>query len=426
MLFDVFSLIWIVLIDAVACQDSSTTSSPPSATHTISVGAVRYTRVTDRRPELEILISRQDGLNFSPNQVFANKGDIIEYRFYPQNHSVARAAFGSEPCITYELTGPGRVGFWSEFHPVALVLSNPPIWRLLVNDTDPIFFYCSSLGACLEGMVGVINAKSTFTHAQQFNYTQNATLDFSPGEYFPKESRPSQTTTATGATYTPTPTPSMPSSSVSIAAETTSTSILASHPHSGNSRPFLDAGPIAGIVVGAIAVVALASALLYMCGRRQSVKEILQHQATAQSANHNSYQPTVSGISEPQYPNMQKTPVVAESRWVGTETESYRSLSPPADGQTGRMQTGRMTSQGHPSPPVGTQVVQPTPAYYSAHERAHAHNSVGLRPYNPAPQTVSNELHELASPDEMRPFQYTDSESGYVRPSDGGKLTETT
>jgi len=49
---------------------------------------------------------------------------IAEYRFYPQNHSVARAAFGPNPCIPYELTGPGRVGFWSGFEPIALVLSN--------------------------------------------------------------------------------------------------------------------------------------------------------------------------------------------------------------------------------------------------------------------------------------------------------------
>ncbi|PVH78932.1 hypothetical protein DL98DRAFT_560983 [Cadophora sp. DSE1049] len=400
MLLDIVSIVWIALIDTVACQSSSTSSSAPGATHTVSVGA--------------------DGLNFSPNQVFANKGDIIEYRFYPQNHSVARAAFGNEPCIPYELTGPGRVGFWSGFNPIALVLSNPPIWRLLINDTEPIFFYCSSPGACLEGMVGVINPNTTFTYAQQFNYTQNATLDFSPGEYFPKESRPSRTTTATGATFTPTPIASTPTSSAINTAETTTAAALPPHPHS-SSKPSLGAGPIAGIVIGAVAVVALASALLYMCGRRQSVKEILQHQATAQPPNHNSYQPTVSGISEAQHPNMQKTPIVAEGRWVGAETESYRSLSPPADERTGMMQTGRLTpQQGQPSPLVGAQGqgFQPTPAYYSSLERENAHSSAGLRPYNPAPKASQTGPHELASPDESRPFSYTDSESRYVRPSD--------
>ena len=47
----------------------------------------------------------------------------VEYRFYPQNHSVARAGF-KNPCIPYEDTGAGLVGFWSGFEPVAVVLSN--------------------------------------------------------------------------------------------------------------------------------------------------------------------------------------------------------------------------------------------------------------------------------------------------------------
>ena len=296
------------------------------------------------------------------------------------------------------------MGFWSGFNPIALVLSNvssfrpqflmqandlkPPIWRLVVNDTEPIFFYCSSPGACLEGMVGVINPNSSFTYAQQFNYTQNAKLDFSPGEYFPKESRPSRTTTATGATFTPTPIASTPTSPVINAVQTTAVTVpVPPHPHNG-SKPSLGAGPIAGIVLGAIAVVALASALLYMCGRRQSLKELLQHQHQASSQplpNHNSYQTTASGMSEAQYPTMQKTPVVAERRWVGagTETESYRSLSSPGDERMGVMGMqnggGRMTSQGQPSPHVGSQGFQPTPAYYSSLERENGQASAGLR-----------------------------------------------
>ena len=299
------------------------------------------------------------------------------------------------------------MGFWSGFNPIALVLSNvssfrpqflmqandlkPPIWRLVVNDTEPIFFYCSSPGACLEGMVGVINPNSTFTYAQQFNYAQNATLDFSPGEYFPKETRPSRTTTATGATFTPTPVSSTPTSSAPIEAGTTAITVpLPTHPHN-SSKPSLGAGPIAGIVLGAIAVVALASALLYMCGRRQSVKELLQHQHQASSQpppNHSSYQPSASGMSEARYPNIQKTPVVAERRWVGagTETESYRSLSPPGDERMGMMgmqnASGRMTPQGQPSPHVGAQGLHPTPAYYSSLERENVQASAGLRYVN--------------------------------------------
>ena len=46
-----------------------------------------------------------------------------EFRFYPQNHSVARSDYKS-PCIPYEDTGINKQGFWSGFHPLAVVLSD--------------------------------------------------------------------------------------------------------------------------------------------------------------------------------------------------------------------------------------------------------------------------------------------------------------
>lgn len=46
-----------------------------------------------------------------------------EFRFYPLNHSVARADF-KNPCFPYELTGAGKVGFWSGFEPINVVTSD--------------------------------------------------------------------------------------------------------------------------------------------------------------------------------------------------------------------------------------------------------------------------------------------------------------
>jgi len=39
----------------------------------------------------------QNGLSFSPNSVTANVGDIIEYQFFPPNHSVVMGDFNN-PC----------------------------------------------------------------------------------------------------------------------------------------------------------------------------------------------------------------------------------------------------------------------------------------------------------------------------------------
>ena len=48
---------------------------------------------------------------------------LIEFDFFPPNHSVVRAEY-KFPCIPYEDTGTDKVGFFSGFHPVDVLLSN--------------------------------------------------------------------------------------------------------------------------------------------------------------------------------------------------------------------------------------------------------------------------------------------------------------
>jgi hypothetical protein len=70
---------------------------------------------------------------FTPNQLKADVGDVVEFWFYPQNHSVARSDFKS-PCIPYEDTGVGRQGFWSGFHPLAVIPTDVRILSLHVQN----------------------------------------------------------------------------------------------------------------------------------------------------------------------------------------------------------------------------------------------------------------------------------------------------
>lgn len=159
---------------------------------------------------------------------------------------------------------------------------------------------------------------ATQTYAQQFNYTQNATLEFSPTEYFPAELPFSRTTTATGATATPTTAPS--------ASSTASASSSTSHSSLGT-------GPIVGIAIGGFAVLVLAAALIYMCGRQKTVNEILRHSNVPPSAPA-SYQPNSPGITEVKYPNLLSTPRSDKDQFSNNynlegENDSYRSLSPP-------------------------------------------------------------------------------------------------
>jgi hypothetical protein len=42
-----------------------------------------------------------------------------------------------------------------------LTVQQPPTWNLTINDTSPIFFYCSAPGSCIDyQMVGAINPVS--------------------------------------------------------------------------------------------------------------------------------------------------------------------------------------------------------------------------------------------------------------------------
>lgn len=54
------------------------------------------------------------------------------------------------------------LGFYSGFVPVDIVLDDPKTYVVRVNDTEPIFVYCSGPVACDEyGMVSVVNPNAT-------------------------------------------------------------------------------------------------------------------------------------------------------------------------------------------------------------------------------------------------------------------------
>ena len=68
-----------------------------------------------------------------------------------QNHSVVQAAFDS-PCA------PMAKGLFSGYMPVKAADTVMPAYTIMVNDTKPIWYYCSQGTHCQSGMVGVINA----------------------------------------------------------------------------------------------------------------------------------------------------------------------------------------------------------------------------------------------------------------------------
>jgi len=93
----------------------------------------------------------EDGLSFSPNSTTAAMGDILEFHFYPRKHNVVRGTFAA-PCSQGTMT----TGFYSGYMPVTAG-EGPQVFQVTVNDTNPIWYYCSQEDHCQSGMVGVVN-----------------------------------------------------------------------------------------------------------------------------------------------------------------------------------------------------------------------------------------------------------------------------
>ncbi|KAK0656703.1 hypothetical protein B0T16DRAFT_452244 [Cercophora newfieldiana] len=221
---------------STATPSPSSTGSPKPKTVEINVGAEVH--------------------KFTPDSVTANVGDTIRFNFYPGGHRVARAEY-KQPCIPYEYTGAGKKGFWTGIFSPQVITVPAPHYDVLVNDTEPIFFYCGAPGSCNQySMVGVVNPTKEMTLETQKEFAANSSLQLVPGEPFPSETlKP---------TNTPTATPAPGSDSANGQKDGGSSNDATKD--SGNSG--LGTGAIAGIAIGAAAVLVLGAGIIYLCGRR--------------------------------------------------------------------------------------------------------------------------------------------------------------
>nr|CEG04607.1 unnamed protein product [Fusarium clavum] len=281
-----------IITEAPAATPSSSASTTATqiTTHTINVGAA--------------------GHKFTPNDIKADVGDIIEYRFYPDAHWVIRGDYDN-PCIPYEYVDTNREGFSSGPEPVKAITDDAPRYRVRVNDTKPIFFYCGATGSCVRyHMMGVVNPSRNQTLDGWLKKADDVDFQLTPGEPFPKESGFKTSATST-----------MPTSTTSAISESATSSTASD---SGNSsynpnHNGLSGSAIAGIVIGSVAVLGIIIGAIYLCGRRGGFNE--------------AYRKTFSAHNMPG--NMHGAPSVTEAE-VGSPTSSvpgywvYKPTSPIA------------------------------------------------------------------------------------------------
>ncbi|KAF6819046.1 extracellular serine-rich protein [Colletotrichum plurivorum] len=292
---------------ATAAATGSESPAAAATTHTVAVGV--------------------SGFAFSPARVQANVGDTIEWVFYPDGHSVIRAEFNF-PCTPYEYVDIGRQGFYSGPQPVKAITNSMPRYRVRVNDTDPIFFYCGAPGSCYkEKMIGVINENSTQTLDKQLEAALPLTTQILPGEPFPTESDASK---ATGGD---------------------SGSVVNNYHHS------LSGGAIAGIVIGVVAVLLFGGAFFYICGRRGGLNRAYRRAHAAHLHHHGGGPPMpppgppvteINYAMQPKSPETQAWRSSHYSQLSGpyrdqpTPVMNFPGVSPPISPQP--------TGYGHPVP----------------------------------------------------------------------------
>jgi plastocyanin len=95
-------------------------------------------------------------LTFSPNDMTAKAGEMVQFQFAPNNHTVTQSTF-DQPCQPISKNS-NVTGIFSGFMPVSASSTTTPTYTIMINNTNPLWLYCSQGKHCQNGMSMVINA----------------------------------------------------------------------------------------------------------------------------------------------------------------------------------------------------------------------------------------------------------------------------
>ncbi|EAT90651.1 hypothetical protein HBI56_158440 [Parastagonospora nodorum] len=170
---------------------ASSTASASGSLSTGSAGSGSLADTTTPSGMVNTHIINVGGPNgsliFSPSNIRAAVGDMIQFHFYAKNHSVAQSTF-DQPCMPIaNVMSNMTTSFYSGFMPTNATFgttSNVLTYTIPVRDEKPIWFYCSQGRHCQNGMVGAINAPASGnrTMAAFTALAAQASENISPGQ----------------------------------------------------------------------------------------------------------------------------------------------------------------------------------------------------------------------------------------------------
>ncbi|KAI0154278.1 Cupredoxin [Xylariaceae sp. FL1272] len=104
--------------------------------------------------------STNKDLTFSPNNIQAAVGEMVQFQFISGNHSVVQSNFDN-PCEPITLHNASAAGMFSGYMDVAAGESTgmSPVYTMMISATTPVWLYCSQGKHCQAGMTMVINEK---------------------------------------------------------------------------------------------------------------------------------------------------------------------------------------------------------------------------------------------------------------------------
>lgn len=193
-------------------------------------------------------------------------------------------------------------------------------------------------------MIGVINPNATHTYDAQLAFALNATYQLAPGDSFPSEMpkpNPSSTSAAPGPAST---------------SGSGSSSGGGGNGGGGGGGGGLSSGAIAGIAIGGAAVLILAAALIYLCGRRGGFDKAYRRSTVVPA--------TVGGVAGAGAGHGHGSPAMVEAQYAnsaglvggygGPKSPGQATLSTFAGHDNGTLRGSVFGGGGGVSPGVGT------------------------------------------------------------------------